>query len=70
MAMEYDVQRLVMGDVVLIDLPEQAEQVEAKVIRVIDRTDTSVRVSLHVKGREDFVREWPIDERVTVVRGP
>jgi hypothetical protein len=70
MAMEYDVQRLVMGDVVLIDLPEQAEQVEAKVIRVIDRTDTSVRVSLHVQGREDFVREWPIDERVTVVRGP
>jgi hypothetical protein len=70
MAMEYDVQRLVMGDVVLIDLPEQREQVEAKVIRVIDRTDTSVRVSLHVEGREDFVWEWPIDDRVTVVRGP
>ena len=70
MAMEYVVQRLVMGDVVLIDLPEQGEQVEAKVMRVIDRTDTSVRVSLHVEGREDFVREWPIDERVTVVRGP
>ena len=70
MAMEYVVQRLVMGDVVLIDLPEQGEQVEAKVMRVIDRTDTSVRVSLHVQGREDFVREWPIDERVTVVRGP
>ncbi len=70
MAMEYVVQRLVMGDVVLIDLPEQGEQVEAKVMRVIDRTATSVRVSLHVEGREDFVREWPIDERVTVVRGP
>ena len=70
MAMEYVVQRLVMGDVVLIDLPEQGEQVEAKVVRVIDRTETSVRVSLHVEGREDFVREWPIDERVTVVRGP
>jgi len=70
MAMEYDVQRLVMGDVVLIDLHEQGEQVEAKVIRVIDRTETSVRVSLHVQGREDFVREWAIDERVTVVRGP
>ena len=70
MAMEYDVQRLVMGDVVLIDLPEQGEQFEAKVMRVIDRTDTSVRVSLHVQGRKDFVREWPIDERVTVVRGP
>ena len=70
MAMGYDVQRLVMGDVVLIDLPEQGEQVEAKVMRVIDRTDTSVRVSLHVQGREDFVREWPIDERITVVRSP
>ncbi len=70
MAMEYVVQRLMMGDVVLIDLPEQGEQVEAKVMRVIDRTDTSVRVLLHVQGREDFVREWPIDERVTVVRGP
>ena len=70
MAMEYDVQRLVMGDVVVIDLPEQGEQVEAKVMRIIERTDTSVRVSLHVQGREDFVREWPIGERLTVVRGP
>ena len=70
MAMEYDVQRLVMGDVVLIDLPEEGEQVEAKVTRMIDRTDTGVRVSLHIQGREDFVREWPIGERVTVVRGP
>ena len=70
MAMEYVVQRLVMGDVVLIDLPGQEAPVEAKVVRVIDRTDTSVRVSLHAQGVEDFVKEWPIDERVTVVRGP
>lgn len=70
MAMEYVVQRLVMGDVVLIDLPGQEAPVEAKVMRVLDRTDTSVRVSLHAQGFEDFVKEWPIDERVTVVRGP
>jgi hypothetical protein len=70
MAMEYVVQRLEMGDVVLIDLPEQGGQVEAKVVRDIDRTDRTVRVSLRVEGREDFVKEWPLDHRVTVVRGP
>jgi hypothetical protein len=70
MAMEYVVQRLELGDVVLVDLPERGEQVEAKVVRDIDRTDTTVRVSLRVEGREDFVKEWPLDALVTVVRGP
>jgi hypothetical protein len=70
MAMDYDVQRLELGDVVLIELDDQAGQVEAKVVQEIDRTDTTVRVTLRVDGREDFVREWPLDERVTVVRGP
>jgi hypothetical protein len=70
MAMEYDVQRLELGDVVLIELDDRAGQVEAKVVRAIDRTDTTVRVSLRVDGREDFVREWRLGERVTVVRGP
>ena len=69
MAMEYDVQRLQMGDVVLIDLPEQGE-VEAKLLRNIDRSETTVRALLRVEGREDFVKEWPIGEKVTVVRGP
>ncbi len=69
MAMEYDVQRLQMNDVVLIDLPEQGG-VEAKVLRGIDRTDTTVRVLLRVEGREDFVKEWPIGAKVTVLRGP
>ena len=69
-AMEYVVQRLEMGDVVLIDLPEQGGEVEAKVVEPIDRTKTSVRVSLRVAGREDFVKEWPLGEKVTVVRGP
>ena len=70
MAMEYIVQRLELGDVVLIDLDDHAGQVEAKVVREIDRTDTTVRVTLRVDGREDFVREWALGERVTVVRGP
>ena len=70
MAMEYVVQRLQMGDVLLIDVSGQEQEVEAKVVRVIDRTDTTVSVLLQVEGRDDFVREWPLDERVTVVRGP
>jgi hypothetical protein len=70
MAMEYVVQRLEMGDVVLIDLPEQGGEVEAKVVEPIDRTKATVRVSLRVAGREDFVKEWPLGEKVTVVRGP
>ena len=69
MAMTYDVQRLELGDVVLIELGEVG-QVEAKVMRPIERTDTTVRVSLHVDGHDDFVREWPLGEQVTVVRGP
>ena len=70
MAMEYAVQRLELGDVVLIDPPEQGEEVEATVVRAIDRTDRTVRVSLHAEGRDEFVREWPLGEMVTVVRGP
>ena len=70
MAMEYIVQRLELGDVVLIDLDAQEGQVEATVVRAIDRTDTTVRALLRVDGREDFVREWRLGERVTVVLGP
>jgi hypothetical protein len=70
MAMDYDVQRLELGDVVLIDLDEETGPVEAKVVRAIDRTDTTVRVTLRVDGREEFLREWRLGEQVTVVRGP
>jgi hypothetical protein len=72
MAMEYDVQRLVLNDVVLIELPERGgEFVEAKVVQAIDRTDTTIRALLRVVGREEeFVKVWPIGARVTVVRGP
>jgi hypothetical protein len=76
MAIEVDVQRLQVGDVILVDLSEQLGEVEAKVVRDIDRidridrTESTVRVTLRVEGREDFVKEWALDEMVTVVRGP
>ncbi len=70
MAIDFAVQRLEIGDVILINLPEQESRVEAKVVREIVRTDTTVRVTLRVEGREDFVQEWPVGELVTVVRGP
>jgi hypothetical protein len=70
MALAMDVQRLEIGDVVLLQLDEEAAEVEAKVVRPIDRTETTVRVRLRVDGREDFVREWTLGEQVTVVRGP
>lgn len=70
MAMEYAVQRLEIGDVILIDLPGEGEEVEARVVRPIDRTEATVRVLLRAEGREEFVKEWPLGEMVTVVRGP
>ena len=70
MAIEIVVQRLEIGDVVLRGLSEQDEKVEATVVREIDRTETSVRVTLRVVGRQDFVKEWALGELVTVVRGP
>ncbi len=70
MAMDVAAQRLGLGDVVLISLPEQERKVEAAIVREVDRTDTVVRATLRVKGREDFRKEWPLGELVTVVRGP
>ena len=70
MAIEFVVQRLEIGDVILLTLPEQDREVEATVVRGIDRTDTTVRATLRVTGREDFVEEWPLGQLVTVVRGP
>ena len=70
MAIEVAAQRLEIGDVVLVDLSEEERPVEATVVRDIDRTDTTVRVTFRVEGRESFVREWPLGEMVTVVRGP
>jgi hypothetical protein len=70
MAIEFVAQRLEIGDVVLMSLPDEEGEVEATVVREIERTGTAVRATLRVKGREDFVREWPLGELVTVVRGP
>jgi hypothetical protein len=70
MAIEVEVQRLELGDVVLAELPEQTQEVEAKVVREIDRTDSTVRVTLRVEGHDDFVKEWGLGQMVTVVRGP
>jgi hypothetical protein len=75
--MEVDVQRLQLGDVILIDLPDLGPNVEAtvvghnpEVIRKIERSDSTVRVTLRASGRDDFVMEWPLDTHVTLVRGP
>jgi hypothetical protein len=70
MAMDFVAQRLEIGDVVLLDLPEEGERVEATVVRAVDRTDTTVRATVRVEGREDFVKEWSLGDLVTVVRGP
>ena len=77
MAIEVDAQRLQLGDVILIDLPDQGTNVEAKVvrhppevIREIERSDSIVRATLRVPGRDDFEMEWPLDTHVTIVRGP
>jgi hypothetical protein len=69
-AIEFAVQRLEIGDVVLIDLPGEETEVEATVARAIERSDTTVRATLRVQGHADFVKEWPVGELVTVVRGP
>ncbi|OLE31272.1 MAG: hypothetical protein AUG43_00570 [Actinobacteria bacterium 13_1_20CM_3_68_10] len=70
MAFDFVAQRLEIGDVVLIRRPDEEGEVEATVVREIERTETAVRATLRVKGREDFVKEWPLGELVTVVRGP
>ncbi|HWN22995.1 MAG TPA: hypothetical protein VNP93_13560 [Gaiellaceae bacterium] len=68
--MEIVAQRLEIGDVVLLDLGAGGGEVEATVVRDIDRTDTTVRATMRVEGREDFVKEWRLGELVIVVRGP
>jgi hypothetical protein len=77
MAIEVDAQRLQLGDVILINLPDQDTRIEATVVghspevtREIERGDSTVRATLRVSGRDDFVMEWPLDTHVTVVRGP
>jgi orotate phosphoribosyltransferase-like protein len=65
MAFDFVVQRLQIGDVILLG------ETEATVTRDIQRTETSVRVTLRLDGSsEDVVKEWPVEAMVTVVRGP
>jgi hypothetical protein len=63
-------QRLELGDVVLIQLPGEEREVEAKVEREIERTPTSIRASLRLEDDQELVKEWALGELVTVVRGP
>jgi hypothetical protein len=65
MAFDFVVQRLQIGDVILLG------ETEATVTRDIVRTDGTVRVTLRLDGSdEDVVKEWAVDAMVTVVRGP
>jgi hypothetical protein len=66
--MDVAVQRLQLGDVVV--LRSEGDEVEATVVRPIERTGGTVLVLLRADGREEFAREWPLGELVTVVRGP
>jgi hypothetical protein len=43
MAIEFAAQRLEIGDVILVALPQEKGEVEAMVVRDIARTDTIVR---------------------------
>jgi hypothetical protein len=70
MAMEYTVQRLQIGDVIVTYSDDAQQNVEATVVRDVERTEETVRVTLRVEGRDDFVEEWPLGKMVTVVRGP
>ena len=69
-AIDFEVQRLEIGDVIRMHVPGEEEEVEATVARPIERTATTVRATLRVPGRQDFEQEWPLGELVTVVRGP
>jgi hypothetical protein len=57
MAIDFAVQRLQVGDVVLADFPEHGGKVEATVVRQIDQTESAVRVTLRVEGHDEFVQE-------------
>jgi len=69
-ALDIAVQRLLIGDVILIALPDQSSKVEATVVHDITRTDDTILATLRVAGQDEFVKEWPLGELVTVIRGP
>jgi hypothetical protein len=69
-AIDIEVQRLQLGDVIMTEAPGQDARIEATVLREIDRREDSVVVTLRAVGEGDFVKEWPLGAMVTVVRGP
>jgi hypothetical protein len=70
-AIDFPVQRLVLGDVILLDLDGAPVPVEATIIREPERTESTIRAALRLDGRPDpVVAEWPLGAMVTVVRGP
>ncbi len=69
-AIDIEVQRLELGDVIMVAVPDRDREVEATVVRDIVRSENSVLVTLRVADADDFVKEWPLGETVTVVRGP
>ena len=69
-AIDIEVQRLELGDVIMVAVPGGDREVEATVVRDIVRRENSVSVTLRVADADDFVKEWPLGETVTVVRGP
>ena len=69
-AIDIEVQRLELGDVIMVAVLDRDQEVEATVVRDIVRRENSVLVTLRVADADDFVKEWPLGETVTVVRGP
>ena len=69
-AIDIEVQRLELGDVIMVAVSDRDQEVEATVVRDIVRRENSVLVTLRVADADDFVKEWPLGETVTVVRGP
>jgi hypothetical protein len=68
--MEIAVQRLMLGDVILVELPPAEGMVEATVVRAPVRDHGMIRVLLRAGEGDDVVAGWPVSSRVTVVRGP
>ena len=62
MALDVEVQRLQIGDVISVMLPGEEHLAE--------RTDTGVRLTLRMAGRDDFTQEWPVGFLISLVRGP
>lgn len=56
MAMEFVARRLEIGDVVLLDLGDGAEEVEATMVSNIDRTATTVGATMRAEGRKSSSR--------------